>query len=585
MHEEGSSQLSPAGMIKRFVLLGVISAAVGLIGAKTCFTVNQATAVGVFLAIILGTLFFWNIRLSIAYLGLSVLICTNAIDVATFVKSSSLEVILFLVGMMIIVGALRDLGFFTWVVQLIVSMPKISGMRFIAVTSIASALLACVVDEVTSIIFIATLVFQVCDRLKLNPIPYILICVLATNVGSAGTMMGNPVGIYIGTKGGLTFADFMCYAFPIMLTALAATVAVTVWFFRRDLKEFDTNLKERLARNLSLAPVVDVPYKQGLILILVTVCAIGFHHQIENLLGIGKNSVLLIAPLICSGIVMILKKDRARYYVEREVDWWTLLFFMLLFAIAGTLEHTKVDLIMANYFSSICGTNLSVLVPFIIALTSVGSAFVDNVIFVAAFCPVIEQLSYSVKDLPLWWALLFGACFGGNITMIGSTANIVALGMLEKRSRSRITFFQWFRIGALAALVASCIAWALLMLLAPVMPDRPVLVKAEMLDGSRLFDGKNAFVQGVVRKTLHKEFILEKHNITEEKYENFAFYAGKNQKAVKMYAAKNSPLLKELFKQKKEELYYKGKLFLVERDGKKEIGFVLEEIHKELPRD
>ena len=400
MHEEGSSQLSLAGMIKRFVLLFAISAAVGIVGAKTVFTVNQATAVGVFLAIILGTLFFWNIRLSIAYLGLSVLICTNALDIQTFVRSSSLEVILFLVGMMIIVGALRDLGFFTWVVQLIVSMPNISGIKFIAVTSIASALLACVVDEVTSIIFIATLIFQVCDRLKLNPIPYILISVLATNVGSAGTMMGNPVGIYIGTKGGLTFTDFMCYAFPIMLIALAATVAVTVWFFRKDLAQFDLNLKERLARNLSLAPVVDVPYKQGLALLLVTVCAIGFHHQIESFLGIGKNSVLLIAPLICSGVVMILKKDRARYYVEREVDWWTLLFFMLLFAIAGTLEHTHVDLIMANYFSSICGTDLNILVPFIIALTAIGSAFVDNVIFVAAFCPVIEQLSYTVKDLP-----------------------------------------------------------------------------------------------------------------------------------------------------------------------------------------
>ncbi|MBP5183134.1 MAG: hypothetical protein J6331_08930, partial [Lentisphaeria bacterium] len=331
MHEEGSSQLTLAGMIRRFVLLVAISTGVGFLGAETCLASHQAIAVGVFLAIILGTLFFWNIRLSIAYLGLSVLICTNSLDIPTFVRSSSLEVILFLVGMMIIVGALRDLGFFTWVVQLIVSMPNISGIKFIAVTSVASALLACVVDEVTSIIFISTLVFQVCDRLKLNPVPYILICVLATNMGSAGTMMGNPVGIYIGTKGGLTFADFMCCAFPIMLIALAATVAVTIWFFRKDLKKFDVNLQERLARNLSLAPAVEVPYKEGLILILVTICAIGLHHQIENLLGIGKNSVLIIAPLVCSGIVMILKKERARYYVEREVDWWTLLFFMLLF--------------------------------------------------------------------------------------------------------------------------------------------------------------------------------------------------------------------------------------------------------------
>ena len=585
MHEEGSSQLTLAGMIKRFVLLFVISATVGIVGAKTVFTANQATAVGVFLAIILGTLFFWNIRLSIAYLGLSVLICTNALDIQTFVKSSSLEVILFLVGMMIIVGALRDLGFFTWVVQLIVSMPDISGIKFIAVTSIASALLACVVDEVTSIIFIATLIFQVCDRLKLNPIPYILICVLATNVGSAGTMMGNPVGIYIGTKGGLTFADFMCYAFPIMLLALAATVAVTVWFFRKDLAQFDISLKERLARNLSLAPVVDVPYKQGLTLLLITICAIGLHHQIESFLGIGKNSVLLIAPLICSGVVMILKKDRARYYVEREVDWWTLLFFMLLFAIAGTLEHTHVDLIMANYFSSICGTDLNILVPFIIALTSIGSAFVDNVIFVAAFCPVIEQLSYTVKDLPLWWALLFGACFGGNITMIGSTANIVALGMLEKRSRSRITFFQWFRIGAVASFVAAVIAWLLLILAAPLMPDRPSFVKPEMLGGIRFFENKHSVIEGYVKKAPSPEYVIKEKNITEKDFNHYILHTDSSYVPIMLYVPKNSPMNKDIVsKDRKDLLYYRGRLYsyLTSHGGKLE-ALVLEEISQKKP--
>jgi len=102
---------------------------------------------------------------------------------------------------------------------------------------------------------------------------------------------------------------------------------------------------------------------------------------------------------------------------------------------------------MAKSFSKICGTSTASLVPFIFGVSAVGSAFVDNVIFVAAFCPVIEQLSVGLKDLPLWWALLFGACFGGNITMIGSTANIVALGMLEKRGGAHITFVEWLKIG------------------------------------------------------------------------------------------------------------------------------------------
>ncbi|MBE6394525.1 MAG: hypothetical protein E7044_10795 [Lentisphaerae bacterium] len=476
MSESSSAGKMPVkDMIVRFGILLAVAALVGFGGsASGALTGHQATACAVFISVIFGTLFFWGFRLAIAFLGLAVLIFNKSMDIPTFVTSSSLEVILFLVGMMVIVGALRDLGFFTWIVQLIVSMPNLNATKFICVTATASALLACAVDEVTSIIFIATLIFQVCDRLKLNATPYILIAVLATNIGSAGTMMGNPVGIFIGTKGQLTFGDFMVWSFPLMLVSLFATIALLLWYFRKDLNAFNVNLKARLERGLSIAPVVKVPYMRGLILIVLTVIAIASHHQTEELLGLDKNSVLLVMPLICAGIVMILKPSRARFYIEKEVDWWTLIFFMILFAVAGTLEHTHVDQVMANGFSKIAGKTPATLVPFIFTVSAFGSAFVDNVIFVAAFCPVIEQLALTVKDFPLWWALLFGACFGGNITMIGSTANIVALGMLEKHGGSQITFFQWFKIGLLCTIVSGTLAVGALLIFTPHMPDQKI---------------------------------------------------------------------------------------------------------------
>lgn len=567
MHEEeGSSELSSGLLIKRLIILLAVSLTVGLGGRYLALTSLQAISCAVFIGIIMGTLFFWNFRLAIAFLGLSVLIFTSSLNIKTFVESSALEVILFLVGMMIIVGALRDLGFFTWIVQLIVSMPNISGKKFIAVTAIASALLACAVDEVTSIIFIATLIFQVCDRLKLNPAPYVLICVLCTNVGSAGTMMGNPVGIYIGTKGGLTFGDFMLWAFPIMLLSLAATVGLTMFYYRKDLQEFDRSLKDRMARDLSLVPKVDVPYKQGLILICSTIALIAFHHQLENIFNLGKNSILLIAPLVCSGIVMIIRRNRARHYVEREVDWWTLLFFMLLFAIAGTLEHTHVDQVMAVNFTKICGDSLATLVPFVIAMTAVGSAFVDNVIFVAAFCPVIEKLSIIIKDLPLWWALLFGACFGGNITMIGSTANIVALGMLEKRSHIHMRFFEWLKIGFISALAACLIAWAALMLLSPLMPDRYARVSFKDFQKAQSvrFKGKAVVFLAEISGKADKWLIK---NIGKDKFECVKLLkpgvrTGKDQ-FIYGYAPKGSEALKSL-----EEASGKNDHAVIEIQGK-----------------
>ena len=150
---------------------------------------------------------------------------------------------------------------------------------------------------------------------------------------------------------------------------------------------------------------------------------------------------------------------------------------------------------MAHGFSKICGTSPYELVPFIFFSSAVGSAFVDNVIFVAAFCPVIEQLSQSVKDFPLWWALLFGACFGGNITMIGSTANIVALGMLEKRpSASHVTFMKWLAVGLPATLLSGVIVVTVILALNPLMADRPADLDFEKVDKTtgHHFEGKLA---------------------------------------------------------------------------------------------
>ena len=511
MSESNNNTMSVKAMISRFIIMLLAASRVGF-GGKFFggLSGNQSTACAVFIAIIFGTLFFWGFRLAIAFLGLAVLIFTQSLNIPTFVTSSSLEVIMFLVGMMITVGALRDLGFFTWIVQLIVSMPKLNGKKFIFVTATASALLACAVDEVTSIIFISTLIFQVCDRLKLNATPYILISVLATNIGSAGTMMGNPVGIFIGTKGSLSFGDFMMWSFPLMMVSLLSTIGLLLWYFRKDLAQFDVRMQERLARGLSIAPVVKVPYMRGLILIVLTVVAIASHHQLEEAFILDKNSVLLVMPLICAGIVMILKPDRARHYVEKEVDWWTLIFFMLLFAVAGTLEHTHVDEVMASGFSKVCGTNPNVLIPFIFTVSAFGSAFVDNVIFVAAFCPVIEQLALSLKDLPLWWALLFGACFGGNITMIGSTANIVALGMLEKHGGSQIPFFQWFKIGLLCTILSGFICVSALLVLSPYMPDHKITFnKLAAADAAGKYIDSAAELSGTIRIAKNKVVLTD----------------------------------------------------------------------------
>ena len=470
---EFDAPMSTAELAVRFLILAILSCTAASL-AYFVWGLNNAQTISVtiFLVIILATLFFWSFRLAIAFLGLPVLILSGSLELQCFREHCALEVILFLIGMMVVVGGLRDLGFFTWIIQGILKMRGMTGRRFVLISAVASALTASAVDEVTSILFMAALIFQVCDVLKVRPVPFLIIAVMATNVGSSGTMLGNPVGILIGSRAGLTFEDFMLWAFPVMLASLVATIALLMIWYRNDIRELDGRLKQRRGHALPLGPTVAVPYRRGLLLIVGTIGLVALHHRIELLLELETNTVLYMAPLVSAGIVMIWRRGRARYYIEHDVEWWTLLFFLMLFGVAGTLQYTQVTNEVALSLKHYIGGKPEMLVPMVMSLAAFGSAFVDNVIFVAAFIPVIRELIGEPATVhPLWWALLFGACFGGNITMIGSTANIVALGMLEKRYRIRINFFEWFRVGLAAGLIASLVAWLVLSLTGPLMTN------------------------------------------------------------------------------------------------------------------
>jgi len=291
--------------------------------------------------------------------------------------------------------------------------------------------------------------------------------VLCTNIGSAATMLGNPVGIFIGNKAGFTFSQFLIGATPIALLSLVATTLITLVWFRKDIREMTRQIDAHREQHQGLGPLIRIPYRRGLFVLIATVLIIAFHHQIENILGLSgaenKNAFLIITPLIIAGCLMIYRPHRARHYVEHEVEWWTLLFFMLLFAIAGGLDEQGITRNLAHKLSEFVKGGPSAMVPFVIALTSLGSAFIDNIVFVAAFTPVIQELVARAADFSLlWWAMLFGACFGGNITAVGSTANIVALGLLEKRGHAHIGFFEWLKIGSIVGLVTGLLAWGLL---------------------------------------------------------------------------------------------------------------------------
>ncbi|MFH1191217.1 MAG: SLC13 family permease [Candidatus Omnitrophota bacterium] len=449
--------------------LTLLAYSLGLGASLSGMNAHQALSIGIFSVSVLGTLFFWDFRLSFAFIGTSVLLMTKTIDLEHVIEFSSLEVILFLVGMMVIIGLLKDSGVFAWIVSLILRIPGLTGKKFVLFVCSLSALLACTIDEVTSIIFMVVAVLEICDYFEVNPIPFLIISVLATNIGSAATVLGNPIGILIASKSGLTFEDFIVKAFPLALLCLVVTIFILLFWYRKSIKFLDAQMK-KLGANEMLMELISVPPEKNLKISLgifgLMLIFISLHHRMEIAWGLPPNTVLLVVPLLTSGLVMIWKHQKARKYIEKDVEWWTLLFFLLLFVQAGTLKYTGATVFIAERMLAVTGNNLNFLTGVILWISVIGSSILDNVVLVAAFIPVVQGFqNLNINLQPLWWALLFGGCLGGNITLIGSTANIVAIGILEKEKRLKISFLDWFWVGSCVGLVTTLIVMAALVFL------------------------------------------------------------------------------------------------------------------------
>lgn len=454
-------------MLKKFIILICISLGLGILARNIGLTFQQALSISIFSASIGGTLLFWEFRLGFAFLGTSVLLITRTIDIEHVVQFASLDVILFLVGMMILVGFLKETGFFNLIVQGIARIKRMTAVKFVVVISVVSAALSTMVSEVVSIIFMVTAVFEICDYFEVDPTPYVIISVLATNVGSAATVLGNPIGILIASKAGLTFEDFIIKALPLAALCLVVTILLILICYRKSIKQLDANIKKIGNKKIAVTatPVhIRKGFKASVAIFGITLFFIALHHRLELLWNLAPNTILLTMPLLSSGVVMILERGKARDYVEKDVEWWTLLFFMLLFAQAGTLKYTGATDVLAKSLVGAAANSVGFLTGIILWIATIGSSILDNVVLVAALIPVIQSFKIANIGLqPLWWALLFGGCLGGNITLVGSTANIVALGMLEKQKNIRMTFLRWFWVGLTVGVITTAVVWVVLL--------------------------------------------------------------------------------------------------------------------------
>lgn len=430
---------------------------------------QQILAVTIFLSFILGTLFYWPFRLAFALIGMTLLLIANVIDIPHLIEFANVDIILFLIAMMLVIGFLEERRFFEVLLErLLASIDRYPYLLFGSMMALAFAS-AALVDEVTSILFMTSLTLHLTRRFKLPPLPFIIMIVLATNVGSSATVVGNPIGVLIALRAGLSFSDFLRWATPIALANLILTIGICFLYYRGPLKALAQAIHRTREEPIEVEPYDPKQFRVASLLFGATILGLIFHHQVEHGLGLPKNTLLLGVPFLMAGIALLIEQRKARELVERRVDWWTLAFFLLLFASVGTLRYVGVTDRVAAGLKAMAGANEVLLLGLILGISGFLTAFLDNILVVATFIPIIADLGTAgISTNPLWWALLFGGTFGGNATMIGSTANIVAIGMLEKE-KTQVRFGQWLGAGLAVTLPTLALAFLLLFLQLPLL--------------------------------------------------------------------------------------------------------------------
>jgi len=449
-------------MWKGIVYVTIILA-ISVLSSLAGFSTNQVLSLAIFFVVIFGTILFWRFRLPFALLGVSLLLAFGLLDIPHLIEFAGLDIILFLIGMMIFVGYLEEKRFFESVVNTLICYIGPRPIVLIVMLMVVGAISAALVDEVISILFMTATMIHLTSRFGVNPIPFVIIQVFATNIGSSATVIGNPIGVMIAMRAGLTFQDFLRWASPISLCALLVTIPLSLLYYSKEIREW----KEKMGGwDLGKEEKSSQDSKQRSIstaLFIGTLTGLVLHAQLEKLLGLQKNALLIGVAFLAAAISLLLERVRARELIERRVDWWTLSFFMMLFASVGTLKFVGTTEVAAQSLLSWVGGNPKTL--FVIVTWAIGilTGFMDNVLAVATFIPLIQDIGKAGIDItPYWWGILFGGTLFGNLTMIGSTANIVAIGIIEREKIGHITFGQWIKPGAIISVPSLAIATLLI---------------------------------------------------------------------------------------------------------------------------
>ena len=392
-------------------------------------------------------------RTVVALLGAAIVISVGIVEqseaATEFIDWNTIGL---LAGMMVIVAVLDKTGLFEYLAIKSARWGKAKPGRILILLAVVTAVLSAFLDNVTTVILMVPVTFLIADALGISPLPFMLTQVLASNIGGAATLIGDPPNILIGSAAGLSFADFVVNLAPVVILTLPFVLAYLYFVFRGELKASAASEETVMGLDARGAIRDPVLLRKCLIVLGAVILAFFLHGALH----------LEAATIALFGAAVLLLYARSDVEeVLREVEWPTLFFFVGLFVLVGGLEATGVVGGIAELMTAFDATSATAALV-ILWGSGIASGVIDNIPFTATMIPVVQELARSenlteAELRPLWWSLALGADFGGNFTLIAASANVVVAGMSE-RAGQKISFVKFLLYGIPVTLISLVVA-------------------------------------------------------------------------------------------------------------------------------
>jgi len=367
-----------------------------------------------------------------------------------------LGTILLLAGMMVVVNVARESGLFEYIAIKTAKLSKGNPVKVIVLFSVVTAVVSAFLDNVTTVLLLTPMLLYITRQMDLNPAPFLLAEIFASNIGGTATLIGDPPNIMIGSAAGLSFNEFLLNMAPIAIIDLFVAIGIIYLAYRGTIRinEERREAIQHSIMSLNEKDAIRDPklFKKSVVVLALIIAGFFVHDT----LGI-KPAVIALS----GASLLLLWTGASPEYALEKVEWATLFFFGALFILVGALEYTGVIARIADWMTGFIHDEGQAI--FIIAwFSAFSSAIVDNIPFTATMIPLIKAMGSTMNTYPLWWALSLGACLGGNGTAIGASANVVVIGIAH-REGVKITFGDFLKVGMVIMIatvgVGSLLLW------------------------------------------------------------------------------------------------------------------------------